>query len=159
MCAAPKTPNSKTLANNRSASHEFYLLERFEAGIVLTGTEVKSARAGKVNLKEAYARVKDGEVFLHNAHISPYSQGNRANHDPVRPRKLLLHKREIRKLDRETTRGGATLVPTKLYLKQGKIKIEVALARGKKLYDKRAASREKEIDREIARARGSRDLD
>lgn len=149
----------KILATNRAAAHEFHLLERIEVGIALTGTEVKSARAGKVNLKDAFARVKDGEVFLHNAHISPYAQGNRANHEPLRPRKLLLHAREIRKLDRETTRGGTTLVPTRLYLKRGRIKIELALARGKKLHDKREASRLKESEREMARAKNSRALD
>jgi len=158
MAAKEKDPASKTLATNRAASHEYHLLERIEAGIALTGTEVKSARAGKVSLKDAYARVKAGEVFLLNAHISPYAQGNRENHDPVRPRKLLLHAREIRKLDKETTRGGTTLVPTRLYLKKGRIKIELALARGKKLFDKREASRRREMDEEIARAKGSRSL-
>ncbi len=148
--------SDKILATNRAAAHEFHLLERIEVGIVLSGTEVKSARAGKVNLKDAYARVKEGEVFLHNAHISPYAQGNRANHDPLRPRKLLLHAKEIRKLDRETTRGGTTLVPTRLYLKRGRVKVELALARGKKLHDKREASRLKESEKEMARAKGSR---
>lgn len=147
---------SRALAANRAASHEYHLLQRIEAGIVLTGTEVKSARLGKVSLKEAYARVnKDGEVFLYNAHISPYAQGNRENHEPIRPRKLLLHAREIRKLAKQTVSAGTTLIPTRLYLKNGRIKVELALARGKKLYDKREASRKKEMEREMARAKGS----
>jgi SsrA-binding protein len=147
------------LATNRAASHHYHLFQRFEAGIVLTGTEVKSARQGKVNLKDAYARVTGGEVFLHHAHISPYTQGNRENHEPLRIRKLLLHAREIRKLARETVTTSLTLVATRMYLKQGRIKVELALARGKKLHDKREASRRREVDREIARARGSRSLD
>jgi len=143
------------LATNRSASHEFHLHDRFEAGIALTGTEVKSARQGAVNLKDAYARVRDGEVFLHNAHISPYAQGNRENVDPVRTRKLLLKSREIRKLARATETTGMTIVATRMYLKDGWIKVEIAVAKGKKLHDKRDAARRKELDREMARARGS----
>jgi len=151
--------DAKVLATNRAASHEFHLLQRFEAGIVLTGTEVKSARDGKVNLKDAYARVKDGEMFLVNAHISPYTQGNRENHEPRRTRKLLLHAREIRKLARETVTTSLTLVPTRMYLKKGRVKVELALARGKKLYDKRESSRRKDEEREMARARGTRSVD
>ena len=157
--AARKKDAPKALATNRSAGHEYHPLQRFEAGIVLTGTEVKSARQGKVNLKDAYARVQDGEVFLHNAHISPYAQGNRENHEPRRTRKLLLHAREIRKLGRETITTGLTLVATRMYLKNGRIKVELALARGKKLHDKREASRRRDADREMARARGSRTPD
>ena len=141
-----------TLAANRAASHNFQLLQRYEAGIVLTGTEVKSAREGRVNLKESYARVQNGEVWLHGAHFSPYTHGNRENVDPVRVRKLLLHAREIRKLARETESGGTTLVPTRLYLKGGRIKLEIALARGKRLHDKRESKRRKEQEREIERA-------
>jgi len=148
--------DGQVLATNRAASHEFHLLTRFEAGIVLTGTEVKSAREGTVSLKESYAKVERGEVFLYSAHFNPYRQGNRDNVDPVRTRKLLLHAGEIRKIDRETRTGGMTLVPTRLYLKSGRIKIEVALARGKKSHDKREASREREIEREMARARAAR---
>jgi SsrA-binding protein len=144
------------LASNRAASHEFHLLERFEAGVVLNGPEVKSCRAGKVNLKEAYAKVKDGEVFLHGAHVSPYVQAGRDAPDPVRVRKLLLHAREIRKLARETEQGGMTLVPTKLYLKGGRIKLEIAVGKGKKAGDKREALKEKESAREMARARAWR---
>jgi SsrA-binding protein len=142
------------LAANRAASHEYHLLERFEAGIALTGTEVKSARDGRVSLKEAYAKIERGEVFLYDAHFSPYAQGGRENPDPVRTRKLLLHAKEIRKLSRATESGGMTLVPTKLYLKGGRIKIEIALARGKKAFDKREASRQEEARREMARLRG-----
>ena len=156
---AKKKDGPKVLATNRSAGHEYQLLDRFECGIVLTGTEVKSARQGKVNLKDAFARVQDGEVFLHNAHISPYTEGNRENHEPRRTRKLLLHAREIRKLARQTVTTGLTLVATRVYLKRGRIKVELALARGKKLHDKREATRKKEMDREMARARGSRGLD
>ena len=148
--------NSRNLATNRAASHEFHLLERFEAGIVLTGTEVKSARRGGVSLKEAYAKVQRGEVFLLNAHFAPYEQGNRENPEPLRPRKLLLHAREIRKLDRETQPGGAALVPTRLYLKDGRVKLEIALARGKKSHDKREAVRQRDAEREMERARGRR---
>ncbi len=150
-------PDEKNLATNRAASHEFHLLQRIEAGIVLTGTEVKSARAGKVNLKDAFARIdKAGEIFLHNAHFSPYSHGNRQNHEPVRPRKLLLHAREIRKLAKQVEAGGRTLVPLRLYLKKGRVKVELALAQGKKLHDKREASRKREMEEEMDRARGAR---
>ncbi len=150
-------PDEKNLATNRAASHEFHLLQRIEAGIVLTGTEVKSARAGKVNLKDAFARIdKAGEIFLHNAHFSPYSHGNRQNHEPVRPRKLLLHAREIRKLAKQVEAGGRTLVPLRLYLKKGRVKVELALAQGKELHDKREASRKREMEEEMDRARGAR---
>ena len=149
----------KVLATNRTASHQYQLFERFEAGIALRGTEVKSARQGKLNLKDGYARVHNGEVFLLNVHISPYTQGNRENHEPVRQRKLLLHAREIRKLARETTATALTIVPTRVYLKNGRIKVELALARGKKLYDKRESSRRREVEKEMARAKGSRTPD
>jgi SsrA-binding protein len=145
-----------TLATNRAASHEYHLLERFEAGIVLTGTEVKSAREGRVSLKEAYAKIEGGEVFLLDAHFSPYAQGGRENPDPVRTRKLLLHASEIRKLARGTASGGMTIVPTKLYLKGGRIKLEIALARGKRAFDKREASRREEAQREMTRLAGWR---
>jgi len=154
--AARSNEGQKVLATNRKASHEYHLQDRFEAGIVLTGTEVKSARQGKVNLKDAYARVQNGEMFLHNAHISPYTEGNRENHEPLRVRKLLLHAREIRKLERETVRTALTLIATRMYLKKGRIKVELALARGKKLHDKRESTREREVEREMDRARGSR---
>jgi SsrA-binding protein len=150
------TPGDAVLASNRSASHEFHLLERFEAGLVLTGAEVKSCRAGKMNLKEAYAKVKDGEAFLHGAHLNPYVQAGRDAPHPVRVRKLLLHAREIRRLAKETEQGGMTLVPTRLYLKEGRIKLEIAIGKGKRAGDKREALKEKESAREMARARGQR---
>ncbi len=144
------------LAVNRAAAHNFHLLERFEAGLALTGTEVKSAREGRVNLKEAFVRIKNGEAFLRGAHFSPYRHGNRENVDPVRVRKLLLHAREIRKLAKQTDSGGLTIVPTRMYLKGGRIKLEIAVAQGKRLHDKRDAAREREARREMARARGAR---
>ena len=156
--ATKKKDGPRVLATNRSARHEYHLLDRYEAGMVLTGTEVKSARLGKVNLKDAYARIVGGELFLHNCHISPYEQGNRENHEPMRPRKLLLHAAEIRKLTREILKTSLTLVPTRMYLKKGRIKIEIAVARGKKLHDKRETDRRKDADREMKRARGSRFL-
>lgn len=150
-------PERPTLATNRAASHDYHLLQRYEAGIVLTGTEVKSARQGRVNLKEAYARIKEGEVWLHGAHFSPYTHGNRENEDPLRVRKLLLNAREIRKLARQTESGGTTLVPTRLYLKDGRIKLEIALARGKRAHDKRESKRKREMEREIERAVSQRE--
>lgn len=151
-----KQPAGDLLATNRAAGHEYHLLKKFEAGLVLLGHEVKSARRGQVQLKEAYARIRNGEVWLYQAHFSPYTHARTSEADPVRPRKLLLHASEIRKLEKETTSGGVTLIPTRLYLKNGRIKIEIALARGKKLHDKRESSRKREIEREMARARGSR---
>ena len=149
-------PGDAVLAQNRTASHDFHLGERFEAGLVLTGPEVKSCRAGKVNLKEAYAKVKGGEAFLHGAHVSPYLQAGPDAPDPLRVRKLLLHAREIRRLAKESEQGGMTLVPTRLYLKEGRIKLELAIGKGKKAGDKREALKEKESAREMARARAQR---
>ena len=143
------------LATNRAASHEYHLLERLEAGIVLTGTEVKSVREGRVSLKEAYAKIENGEAFLLDAHISAYLPASRENADPARTRKLLLHAREIRKLDRATQSSGMTLVPTRMYLKGGRVKVEIAVAKGKKTYDKREAGRKEEARREMERARGA----
>lgn len=151
-----KGGENPVLAMNRSASHDYHLSNRIEAGLVLTGAEVKSAREGRVSLKEAYARIRDGEVFLVDAHFSPYSHARLEEVDPRRPRKLLLHAREIRKLAKETSASGVTLVPTRLYLKTGRIKIEIAVARGKRQYDKRESARRREMDREMARARGAR---
>jgi SsrA-binding protein len=131
----------KILSDNRHAAYEYILLERFEAGVVLTGTEVKAARDGKVQLKDSYAEVVDNEAWLVHAHISPYTHGNRENHDPVRRRKLLLHRQEIHKLLGKTREKGLTLIPIKFYLKEGRIKCELALGRGKKLHDKREADR------------------
>ena len=138
----------KVLASNRSAFHNYHISDKYEAGIALTGTEVKSAMDGRVQLKEAYVSVRDGEAWLFNAHISPYSHGNRENHEPMRTRKLLLHKREILKLDDAAAKQGMTLVPTQIYLKNGRIKIEVGVARGKKLYDKRETELKRTVERE-----------
>lgn len=138
----------KILAANRQAGHNYFLLDRFEAGLVLSGTEVKAARAGKVQLMDSYAEVRGNEAWLVNAHISPYSHGNRQNHDPVRDRKLLLHRQEIDKLLGKTREKGLTLIPTRVYLKSGRIKCELALARAKKLHDKRAAERARTTEAE-----------
>ena len=133
----------KLIADNRKARHEFELLDRVEAGIVLTGTEVKAAKSGKVQLRDAYATVEKNEAWLLNAHISEYSHGNRANHSPVRIRKLLLHRREIDRLKSEIKEKGLSLIPLRLYLKNGRIKCEIALAKGKKFHDKRESERAK----------------
>src|SRR5215203_1137521 len=138
----------KILASNRAAFHEYHISDKYEAGIALKGTEVKSVMEGRIQLKESYVSVRDGEAWLLNAHISPYAHGNRENHEPLRTRKLLLHKREISRLDEATARQGMTLVPTQLYLKNGRIKIEVGIARGKKMYDKREAELKKTGERE-----------
>lgn len=144
--------DGKLLAQNRKAYHDFSIEETYEAGIVLFGTEIKSIRRGQVNLRDAYARVENGEVIVYNMHVSPYEQGNRFNHEPLRPRKLLLHKSEIAKLIGAVREQGFTLVPTKLYLKNGFCKMEIGLAKGKKLHDKREAMKKKEAAREIERA-------
>ena len=142
----------KEIAVNRQASHNYDLLEKFEAGLVLTGTEIKSAREGRVNLKDAYGLVKAGEVWLLNCHISPYSHGNFANHDPLRTRKLLLKRSEINRLIGRTTERGLTLVPLRMYLKDGRLKCELALAKGRKVHDKREVSRRKTIEKETKQA-------
>ncbi len=139
----------KDLASNRAAWHEYHILDKYEAGIALTGTEVKSVLAGRVQLKEGYVAVRDGEVWLFNAHISPYAHGNRENHEPLRTRKLLLHRREIEKLDEAAVKQGMTLVALRVYLKNRRIKVEVAVARGKKLYDKRETEQRRTVDREM----------
>jgi SsrA-binding protein len=138
----------KALASNRSAFHNYHISDKYEAGIALTGTEVKSVMGGRVQLKESYVAVRDGEVWLFNAHISPYSHGNRENHEPLRTRKLLLHRREIGRLEEASVKQGMTLVPTRVYLKNGRIKLEVGVARGKKMYDKRETEMRRTIDRE-----------
>ncbi|MGA2589593.1 MAG: SsrA-binding protein SmpB [Bryobacteraceae bacterium] len=147
-----KEADFKILSDNRQASHNYFLMERFEAGLVLTGTEVKAARAGKIQLKEAYATVENNEAWLVNAHISQYSHGNRENHPAVRNRKLLLHRQEIDKLFGKIREKGLSLIPTKVYLKHGRIKCEVALARGKKLHDKREAERARTAETEAREA-------
>ena len=138
----------KVIVTNRAALHEYHILDRYEAGAVLTGTEVKSIRAGQIQLKESYVAVRDGEAWLFNAHVSHYSHGNRLNHDPTRTRKLLLHRREIEKLDEQATVKGMTLVLTRVYLKGGRVKFEIGVARGKKLYDKRETEMRRTLDRE-----------
>jgi SsrA-binding protein len=146
----------KLIVENRRARHDYHLLERFEAGIVLTGTEVKSLRDGRANLRQAYADVRDGEVWLVGAHISVYEQGNIANHDPDRDRKLLLHAQEISSLIGKVKERGLTLVPTRLYFKNGRAKVELALARGKELRDKRRDLAKRDADREMERAMRAR---
>ncbi|HEY6340995.1 MAG TPA: SsrA-binding protein SmpB [Bryobacteraceae bacterium] len=141
----------KILSDNRAAGHNYYLSDRLEAGLVLTGTEVKAARDGKIQLKDAYGEVAANEAWLVNAHIGQYSHGNIMNHEPLRRRKLLLHRAEIEKLQQTTRERGLTVVPTKLYLKNGRIKVELAVGRGKKLHDKRESAREREM-KEEARA-------
>ena len=143
-----KDPSLKILSDNRQAGHNYFLMDRFEAGMVLTGTEVKAAKDGRVQLKDAYATVLNSEAWLINAHISQYSHGNRENHQPVRNRKLLLHRREIDKLLVQTRDKGLSLIPTKMYLKKGRIKCELAVAKGKMLYDKRETERARTADEE-----------
>ena len=146
----------KVICQNRKAYHDYHIEETFEAGIALSGTEVKSLREGKANVKESYVIIKDHEVFLLNCHISHYSHGNIMNHDPLRTRKLLLHRKEINKLWGKTAMRGFTLIPLKIYFKGPVVKVEIALARGKKLFEKRETIKEKDARREIARAIRSR---
>jgi SsrA-binding protein len=138
----------REILTNRQAFHEYIVLERFEAGAVLLGTEVKSIMAGRIQLKDAYVTIRDGEVWLINAHISEYSHGNIQNHEPLRERKLLLHRREIGKLEKQTAQKGLTLIVTSLYWKNGRIKFEIGVAKGKKLYDKRETEMRRTIDKE-----------
>jgi SsrA-binding protein len=145
-------PEKASIARNKRARHEYHLLETWEAGLALTGTEVKSLRAGKANITDAYGVVRDGEVYLLNLHIAPYEQGGYVNHEPTRTRKLLLHRREIRKLIGAVERQGLTLVPLELYFKRGRAKVAISLARGKKVHDKRADERRREDERDMARA-------
>jgi SsrA-binding protein len=147
-----KASAEKLIVDNRRARHDYHLLERLEAGLVLTGTEVKSLRDGRASLQQAYADVRGGEVWLVGAHISVYDQGNIANHDPDRDRKLLLHKQEVASLTGKVAQRGLTLVPTKLYFKNGRAKVELALARGKELRDKRRDMAKREADRDMERA-------
>ncbi len=148
----------KTIIRNRKARHNYFIVKTLEAGIVLLGTEVKSLRQGKANLQDAYARIKDGEIFLYGLHISPYEQANRFNHEPRRIRKLLLHNYEIRRLIRQVEEKGITLIPIRLYFNDnGHVKVEVALARGKRLYDKRETIKKSDIQREIERSIKDRD--
>ena len=141
----------KVIATNRKARHDYFLLDTFEAGLVLQGSEIKSIRAGQISIKEAYVRVDGNEAWLVDAHIAPYVEANRYNHEPRRPRKLLLHKREISRLWDQVRQKGLTIIPTRVYLKEGRAKVEIAVARGKKKYDKRQAIAKKDAEREIAR--------
>lgn len=147
-----RTNGVKTVATNRKARHDYFIEDTYEAGLVLTGTEIKSIRAGRVSLRDSFAMVKGDELWLVNAHIAPYERGTYANHDPRRPRKLLMHRREINRIAGKLQEKGFTLVPLRLYLKDNLAKVELGLARGKKQYDKRAALRKKETQREIDRA-------
>lgn len=142
----------KQIATNRKAFHDYFVEDTYEAGIALTGTEIKSVRASRVNLRDGYVQMRDGEAWLLNVHISPYDFGNRENHEPRRERKLLLHRREIHKLQSKVAERGWTIVPLRMYLKQGLAKVEIALVRGKRQYDKRDAVAERDMDRELRRA-------
>lgn len=149
---SPKAQGVKSVAQNRKAYHDYYILERYEAGIELCGTEVKSIRAGGVNLKDSFCSIKDGELFVRQMHISPYDKGNIFNRDPMRQRRLLMHKSEIRKLDARVRQDGLTLIPLSLYFKDSRVKVEVGLCQGKKLYDKRQSEAQKVAGRDIERA-------
>lgn len=151
MGTTARTENTKLICKNRKARFNFEIDETLEAGISLLGSEVKSLRNGRANLSDSYGKFKDGELYLVDAHISPYEQSNRENHDPLRARKLLLHKREIRKLHGKVAERGFSLIPLKLYFKRGRVKVELALARGKKMYDKRETIKKKDQRRELER--------
>lgn len=148
----PEKKGIKIVATNRKARHDYFILETYEAGIELVGTEVKSIRAGHVNLKDAFCQVKDGEMYVYQMHVSPYEQGNIFNKDPMRPRKLLLHRREITKLYAQVKQDGFALIPLSIYFKNSRLKLEIGVAKGKKLYDKRAAMAERDTKREMDRA-------
>lgn len=142
----------KIVSQNKKAYHDYFILDTYEAGIELKGTEIKSVRKGSVNLKDSFIRIKNDETYIENMHIAPYEQGNRFNHEPLRTRKLLLHRKEIKKLQKEVKENGLTIVPTKLYFNTSKLKVEIALARGKKLYDKRQDLKAKDAKRDVERA-------
>jgi SsrA-binding protein len=150
--AAPTAEGVKVVASNRRAFHDYFIDDKFEAGMALTGTEIKSIREGRVNLREGYVRISNGEAWLTNVHIAPYEQGNRYNHEPLRERKLLMHREEIDSLIGRMRQKGYTIVPLQLYLKRGRAKVEIGLARGKKQYDKRHEIAEREAKRDIDRA-------
>jgi SsrA-binding protein len=152
MARTAREEAQKSIAENRKAFHDYHILETFEAGIVLAGTEVKAIREGSANLRDSFARVEDGEVWLYNVHINPYSHRGYADHEPTRRRKLLLHRQEIRKLIGKTVEKGLTLVPTRLYFKSGHVKVALALARGKQAHDKRETIKRREADRETRAA-------
>jgi SsrA-binding protein len=152
VATAKKKESEKLIASNKKAFHDYHVLDKFEAGLQLQGTEVKSLREGAANLKDAYVTFKNGEAFLFNAHISPYAHGNRENHDPTRTRKLLLHRRELEKLHVQMTEKGLTVVPLRLYFKGSRVKAEIGVVRGKKLFDKRETEKKREADREASQA-------
>lgn len=152
----PREQGRKAIAQNRRARHDYHIEDTFEAGLVLTGTEVKSLRAGRANLTDGYAHIRDGEVWLEGVHIPEYTQGTWTNHAARRPRKLLLHRREIGKLSDTMNESGRTIIPLSLYFKDGKAKVEIAVARGKRSYDKRQAIAKRDAEREMARARAAR---
>ena len=152
VSALPRQTGIKEISKNRKAFHEYFVLERFEAGIALSGTEVKSIRLGTLNLKDAWCQVKDGELWIRQLHISPYEQGNIFNKDPVRPRRLLMHKREIMRLFSKVKLDGYAIIPLSVYFKNARVKVEIALCRGKKLYDKRQDAANKDARRQIDRA-------
>jgi len=154
--APAKPPAPTPSVDNRRARFEYEFLERFEVGIVLTGTEIKSVRTGQISLNEAFARVRDHEIWLLGMHIPPYKEGSFSNHDPTRPRKLLMHRKEIDRLAGRAAEKGLTIVPTRLYFKRGRVKLDIALARGKKTYDKRREERERDAKRDLAREIGRR---
>jgi SsrA-binding protein len=147
-----RSDGEKLIAENRKAFHDFHIIETFEAGVVLLGTEVKAIREGRVNLRDSFGRVERGEVFLHNVHISPYSHRGYADHAPTRPRKLLLHRQQIRKLTGKTVERGMTLVPVRMYFKNGRVKVALGLAKGKQAHDKRETIKRREADRETRAA-------
>ena len=150
--SAAADPERKSLARNKRALHDYHVVETWEAGLMLTGTEIKSLRTGQANMSDSYGVVRDGEVFLLNLHIPPYEQGNQFNHDPTRTRKLLLHKKEIKRMIGAVERQGLTLIPLELYFKKGKANVALALGKGKKLHDKRADEKKRDDQREMARA-------
>ena len=156
MAKKPDEKKGKVITVNRAARHDYFVLETFEAGIELFGTEVKSLRAGTVNLKDSYCRVDEGELFVYGMHVSPYERGNIFNRDPLRPRKLLMHKREIARLLGQVTRDGCTLIPLSLYFSGSRVKVELGLCKGKKLYDKRESDAKRSAAREIERAQKGR---
>ena len=148
----PKQTGTKQIAANKKAFHDYFILEKYEAGIELAGTEVKSLRAGTVNMKDSYCTIKNGELFIRSLHISPYEKGNIFNKDPVRPRRLLMHKREILKLNARVMQDGVAIIPLSLYFKDSRVKVELGLCKGKKLYDKRSDEAKREAQRDIDRS-------
>ena len=154
----PRQQGVKEIASNRKAFHDYYVLERFEAGIELFGTEVKSIRGGQVNLKDSFCMIRNGELFVRGMHVSPYEKGNIFNRDPVRVRRLLMHKKEIRKLGDRVSQDGVALIPLRLYFKNSLVKVELGLCKGKKLYDKRESDAKREAERDMDRARKERSM-